>query len=196
MWSKTHPAFTNHLPPNNVLPGFSQLIEKKAPLDPFCNCGNEPEIWLVQLFQGLFHVEFALLRNLSSASLVFFSPVLWAQQAVGLQRARPCNGVPRALPACSHTSAAHGCGHSACRMARSCSGVLPAALGEGGWDSAAILKLGEQNALVGIGTALHWWLDCTSSGLGSAAPAVSLSLPSFISVVPRLSLNKNGVSSF
>lgn len=74
--------------------------------------------------------------------------------------------------------------------------MLPAALGEGGWDSAAILKLGKQNALVGIGTALHWWLDCTSSRLGSATPAVSPSLPSFISLVPRVSLNKNGISSF
>lgn len=78
----------------------------------------------------------------------------------------------------------------------SCSSVLPAALGEGGWDSAAIQKLGEQNAVVGIGTALHQGLDCTSARLGSATPTVSFSLPSFISVVPRVWLNENEVSSF
>lgn len=45
---KTHTGFTDYLPHNNMLPDFSQLIKTKGPLDLLCNCGNEPEIRLLQ----------------------------------------------------------------------------------------------------------------------------------------------------
>lgn len=125
--------------------------------------------------------------------------VLCAQQAV-LRSLRSAEGTavswgtkgsPSLQPHISSTWLWAQClqdGRELLQCAASCSG--------GGRLGAAIQKLGKQNAVVGIGTALHQGLDCTSARLGSATPTVSFSLPSFISVVPRVWLNENEVSSF